>query len=340
MNMTKERLNPDHGHCEESRSLGRRSNPLHHWVDCFAPKRNIEARNDISFFRILFVLIYAIVGSSCSTLLPTKEISSNDFISEGLFTGSIEGPAFDKNGMLYVVNYQRNGTIGSVEKDGTTELFVELPAGSVANSIKFNSNGDMFLADYPMHNVLKVEMSTKLVSVFCHNDSFNQPNDLCINKNDQLFASDPHWKTNTGKLWRIDPDGSAHLLEDSMGTTNGIELSPDERTLYVNESIQRSVWKYSIDSTGNVSDKTLFHQFDDLGMDGMKCDRDGNLYITRYGKGTIAVLSPEGILLREIGLKGKNCSNLVFGGPEKRDVFVTMQDRKIIEHFINDIPGK
>lgn len=289
---------------------------------------------------VLFFCCCAVILSSCSASHLSSGTVSKDFIAEGLFTGSIEGPAFDKNGTLFVVNFGRNGTIGAVDGNGNASLFVELPAGSVANSIKFNSQGDMFLADYPMHNVLKVEMSAKVVTVFSHNASFNQPNDLCINSRDQLFASDPHWKTNTGKLWRIDPDGSSHLLEDSMGTTNGIELSPDERTLYVNESIQRNVWKYSVDEAGNVSGKTLFHRFDDFGMDGMKCDNAGNLYITRYGKGTIAVLSPDGTLLREIGLKGKNCSNLVFGGPEGKDVFVTMQDRKIIERFMNTIPGK
>lgn len=309
------------------------------------PKKNFviagpaAVRRDEAIFILLFCSLILLL-SSCSVLRSSAEPEVKDFIAENIFTGSIEGPAFDKNGLLYVVNYQRNGTIGTVDTLGNTALFVELPAGSVANSIKFNSNGDMFLADYPMHNVLKVDMVTQAVSVFAHNGSFNQPNDLCINKRDQLFASDPHWKTNTGKLWRIDPDGSTHLLEDSMGTTNGIELSPDERTLYVNESIQRSVWKYSVDEEGNISQKSLFHQFDDFGMDGMKCDKNGNLYITRYGKGTIAILSPNGELLREITLKGKNCSNLVFGGPEMRDVFVTMQDRKIIERFVNDIPGK
>ncbi|MEI7906189.1 MAG: SMP-30/gluconolactonase/LRE family protein [Bacteroidota bacterium] len=283
---------------------------------------------------ILFFLI-VVICSSCST---TSIVS--DFTAEHLFTGSIEGPAFDANGTLYVVNFQRNGTIGKVDADGSADLFVELPQGSVANSIKFNSGGEMLLADYPMHNVLKVEMKTRTVSVFVHNEQFNQPNDLCINKNDQLFASDPHWKTNTGKLWRIDPDGSSMLLEDSMGTTNGIELSPDEQTLYVNESIQRNVWKYSVDAAGNISGKTLFYHFNDFGMDGMKCDKTGNLYVTRYGKGTIAVLSPDGILLKEIPLNGKNCSNLVFGGRDGKSVFVTMQDRKIIEQFTNDIPGK
>ena len=277
---------------------------------------------------------------SCSGEKYTADIQSTDFTAENIFTGSIEGPAFDSAGNLYVVNFQKNGTIGKVDKSGNAELFVELPQGSVANSIQFNSNGDMLLADYPMHNVLKVDMKTKNVSVFFHNEQFNQPNDLCINKRDQLFASDPHWKTNTGKLWRIDPDGSSTLLEDSMGTTNGIELSPDEKTLYVNESIQRSVWKYSVDEHGNLSNKTLFHQFNDFGMDGMKCDREGNLYITRYGKGTVAVISPEGTLIREVRLKGKNCSNLVFGGHDGRTIFITLQDRKGMERFQNDIPGK
>jgi sugar lactone lactonase YvrE len=263
-----------------------------------------------------------------------------DFTAPGQFTGSIEGPAFDPHGTLYVVNFGRNGTIGTVNSSGGAELFVELPSGSVANSIKFNSAGNMFLADYPMHNVLKVDMRTKTVTVFAHDSAFNQPNDLCINSRDQLFASDPHWKTGTGKLWRIDPNGTTVLLEDSMGTTNGIELSPDERTLYVNESIQRTVWKYSVDESGTIAQKTRFFTFPDFGMDGMKCDKEGNLYITRYGKGTIAVVSPDGTLIREIPLAGKNCSNLVFGGPDGRTVFVTMQDRRLIERFTNDIPGK
>lgn len=285
--------------------------------------------------RTFIFLFAAFAVSSCSSLHSVR-----DFTPPALFTGSIEGPAFGPDGMLYVVNFGRNGTIGRVQSDGSAELFVELPPGSVANSIKFNSAGAMLLADYPMHNVLKVDMATRLVTVFAHDSAFNQPNDLCINAQDQLFASDPHWKSGTGKLWRIDPDGSTHLLEDSMGTTNGIELSPDERTLYVNESIQRTVWKYNVAADGSVSGKRLFHTFPDFGMDGMKCDMKGNLYITRYGKGTIAVLSPEGTLIREIELAGKNCSNLVFGGPDGTTVFVTMQDRKLIEQFTNDVPGK
>lgn len=287
----------------------------------------------------LFLLIIVCVSCTQSSQ-PANLYQASDFTKENLFTGNIEGPCFDKDGNLYVVNFEKDGTIGKVEQDGSVALFITLPDSSIANAIKFNSKGEMLLADFIGHNVLKVDMTSKQVSVFVHNDRFNQPNDLCINKRDQLFASDPNWKESTGQIWRIDPNGTTTLLADSLGTTNGIELSPDEKTLYVNESIQRKIWAFDVDESGNISNKRQFASFDDYGFDGMKCDAEGNLYAARYGKGVIVVLSPSGEIIREVGLKGKNCSNLVFGGEDKKTVFVTLQDRKGMEKFQNDIPGK
>jgi gluconolactonase len=280
------------------------------------------------------------LGTVCNTCITAQLIVSKDFTAENLFSRNIEGPAVDKNGQLFVVNYGVDGTIGKVNSNGSCELFVTLPEGSIANSIQFNSKGNMLLADFTKHNILQVDVKTKTVSVFANNPQFNQPNDLCINSKDQLFASDPNWKESTGKIWRINADKSVTLLADKMGTTNGIELSPDEKILYVNESVQRRVWAFDVDETGSIKNKRLFFAFDDFGMDGMKCDKEGNLYITRYGGGSIAVISPKGTLVREILLKGKNCSNLVFGGADGKTVFVTLQDRKGIETFINPIAGK
>jgi sugar lactone lactonase YvrE len=263
-----------------------------------------------------------------------------DFTKENLFSANIEGPAFDRDGNLYVVNFKQDGTVGIVNRSGEVELFLTLPEGSIANSIQFDSKGKMYLADFKGHNILSVDMKTKKVGIYVHHNSFNQPNDICINKRDQLFASDPNWKDNTGKLWRIDKGGKAVLLTDQMGTTNGIALSPDEKILYVNESVQRKIWAFDLDGKGNISNKRLLAEFSDFGFDGMKCDAKGNLYVTRYGKGAIAVLASDGKLIREISLKGKRCSNLVFGGPNGKTVFVTLQDRKGIERFRNDIPGK
>ncbi len=157
-----------------------------------------------------------------------------------------------------MVNFQKDGTIGLVHPDGTVELFVTLPEGSTANAIQFDAAGNMLLADFTGHNILRVNMKTKEITVLCHNDEFNQPNDICINKKGQLFASDPSWKTSTGKLWRIDTDGKAVLLTSEMGTTNGIELSPDEKILYVNESVQHNIWAFDVDGQGNIGNKRLF----------------------------------------------------------------------------------
>jgi gluconolactonase len=288
--------------------------------------------------RVLALLLICVLRVQCQDMQRLHQ--AEDFTAENLFTNNIEGPAFDRHGNLYVVNLGQDGTVGLVRPDGAAVLFVKLPEGSTANSIKFNSKGTMLLADFTGHNILQVNMKTRKVSVFCHNPKFNQPNDICINRKNQLFASDPNWKDGTGKIWRIDPDGKSTLLDESMGTTNGIELSPDEKTLYVNESVQRKIWAFTVDAKGNLSGKRLLAEVDDFGFDGMKCDKEGNLYVTRYGKGTILVLSPGGEFIREIALKGKSCSNLVFGGLNGKIVYVTLQDRKGMEMFRNDIPGK
>jgi gluconolactonase len=282
-----------------------------------------------------FILIAML--SACA---GQRHFTATDLTPENSFSENCEGPNVDGAGNLYVVNYERDGTVGIITPAGKASVFVELPAGSTANAIRFDSRGDMLLADFTGHNVLKINTSTKKVSIFCHDERFNQPNDLCISRGDVVFASDPKWKEGTGQVWRIMPDGKATIAAGNMGTTNGIELSPDEQTLYVNESVQLNVWAFDVSPTGELSNKRLFHKFDDFGMDGMKCDKDGNLYITRYGKGVVAVLSPKGKLLREIPLKGKKTSNLAFGGKDGKTVYVTLQDRKCVETFRNDVAGK
>ncbi|GAA4317399.1 SMP-30/gluconolactonase/LRE family protein [Compostibacter hankyongensis] len=263
---------------------------------------------------------------------------SSDLTAENTFSTNIEGPAVYRDS-LFVVNYQHDGTLAYVSPEGKGLLWVSLPDSSTGNSIKFDAAGNMYVADFKEHNILKVDRNKK-VSVFCHNDAFNQPNDICRSSRGWILASDPNWKDSTGQLWRIDVDGKATRLAAGMGTTNGLELSPDEKRLYVNESAQRRIWQFDIDTAGNISNKRPFTDFSDFGLDGMHCDKQGNLYVCRYGKGVIAVFDPAGKLLREIPLKGKNCSNLVFGGPDGRTVYVTLQDRKMLEQFRTDIPGK
>jgi gluconolactonase len=266
---------------------------------------------------------------SCST--PSSYISS-DF-TDSLFTEGIEGPMFHADGNIYAVNFQREGTIGRVKPNGSCDLFVELPEGSTGNGIRFNSKGEMLIADYSGHNILKVDMSTKEVSVYAHDSTMNQPNDLTIMKNDIVFCSDPSWANGNGKLWRVNLDGSTTLLMDNMGTTNGIEVSPDNTFLYVNESVQRKIWRFDINEKGDILNKKLLVAFDDGGLDGMKCDKTGNLWVARYDKGVLLKFSSDGFLLKEVKLKGQKPTNLTFGGKDFKTVYVTMQDRGLFEKF-------
>jgi gluconolactonase len=256
------------------------------------------------------------------------------------FTSGVEGPACDREGNLYAVNCSREHTIGKVTPNGECSIFLELPQGSTGNGIRFNRAGDMFIADYTGHNILKVDMKTKKLTVFCHVPTMHQPNDLAITAADILFASDPNWNRREGQLWRIDTHGAATLLETQMGTTNGIEVSPDENVLYVNETVQRKIWAYDLSPEGEISNKRLFIEFPDFGLDGMRCDIAGNLYVARYLKGTVAQISPTGELIREIALHGEKCTNIAFGGADGRNCYVTVADNGNVEMFRTEWPGR
>jgi sugar lactone lactonase YvrE len=84
----------------------------------------------------------------------------------------------------------------------------------------------------------------------------------------------------------------------------------------------------------------LLIEFPDFGMDGMRCDWDGNLYITRYGKGVVAKVSPKGELLKEIVLLGENASNIAFGGKDGCTAYVTLQDKGNVETFRVNSAGR
>jgi sugar lactone lactonase YvrE len=277
---------------------------------------------------------------ACALPLRADEPAASDFTEPGLFTGGIEGPACDAAGNVYAVNFQRQGAIGIVTPDGNASLFVELPEGSIGNGIRFSRAGDMFIADYKQHNVLKVDMTTRDVTVFAHEDAMHQPNDLAICDDDTLFASDPDWANTAGQVWRIDPDGSVSRFATDMGTANGIEVSPDQRVLYVAESRQRRIVRIALNARHDAGARDELIAFPDHGLDGMRCDIDGNLYVTRHGKGSVAVVSPQGRLLREIATTGTKPSNLAFGGPDGRQVYVTLADRGCIETFRADRPGR
>src|SRR5437763_1248011 len=88
-----------------------------------------------------------------------------------------------------------------------------------------------------------------------------------------------------------------------------------------------------------LANKLLLIQFPDHGFDGMRADVDGNLYITRHGKGTVVKVSPGGKVLQEIDVLGALPSNLCFGGPDGRTIYVTEVEHRRLVQFRVDRPG-
>jgi gluconolactonase len=257
----------------------------------------------------------------------------------GEFTIGIEGPNCDARGNIYAVNFRTEGTIGIVTPEGKGDVYVTLPKGSDGNGIVFDRKGNMYVADYTAHNVLVIDPATKSIRVLAHEPRMSQPNDLAISPDGTIWASDPNWKAKTGRVWRVDPDGRVTLAADRQGTSNGIEVSPDGKTLYVNESDQRNIWRFTIRPDKLLADRRLIRTFADHGFDGMRCDVDGNLYICRYGKGTVVKMTPQGDVQREVSVLGKRPSNLCFGGPDGRNVYVTEVEHTRLVTFRVDRPG-
>jgi sugar lactone lactonase YvrE len=294
------------------------------------------------FLRALAVT--CIVASSA--IAEEAKFQSRQVTPAGEYTFGIEGPAVDQGGNLYVVNFGKPGTIGKLAAGASqSELFAVLPEGSIGNAIRFDREGRMFVADYKKHNIFLVSPDGKDVETYFHSDDFNQPNDMTIATDGTIYASDPHWKRHDGQIWRVQKSADGSVVGERMtadrrmSTTNGIDLSPDGKTLYVGESDTREIWSYRIDGTRLLSPR-LVKRFDDFDIDGLRTDTAGNLFVARILKGTIAVLSPQGKLKREIALKAKEPTNLAFGGKDGKTVFVTQRQGGFVESFRTDHPGR
>jgi signal peptidase len=310
------------------------------------------------------------------TFGSSAQNTQNDIISEKGISG-IEGPAVDADGNLYFVsrNKMKDGKILQLKPGAKkSELYAPLTDGRLGNGIRFDKEGRMYVADFNGHNVLFFEKGQKKDNVYFTTNmlppgatKFNQPNDLAIGNDGTIYASDP--KGGKGAIWRITRDAKGKTTgermtnapRNAMGMTNGIDLSPDGKTLYVSESLTREVWAYKIDGAKLVplSTKALktFDGPKNSELDGLRTDASGRIFVTRPRNplaksdppcgtnderciGTIAILKPDGTLEREIRTIGRNPSNLTFGGPDGKTVFVTQVDGGFIETFRVDTPGR
>ena len=161
-------------------------------------------------------------------------------------------------------------------------------------------------------------------------NALNSPNDIVVHSSGAIFFTDPPYgidpdpgEQGFNGVYRLDPDGTVHLLNQDMNRPNGLALSLDESILYVDDSRNRHVLAFPLDVTLDVGEPAVLVDMDvdaTGGPDGMKLDSQGNLYVT--GPGGLWVTTPEGQHLGTIEFP-QLPANLCFGGPDYKTIYVT-----------------
>ncbi|KAI0225397.1 hypothetical protein L0F63_001754 [Massospora cicadina] len=273
------------------------------------------------------------------------------------FGGLIEGASVNPSGHIFAVNFGSSSNVNQLGQVYPHQklIFKDEYPNSFLNAIRFINSTTAFAADAVNHRILKLKLNpiSNLViesEVFCSHPDMIQPNDMVISSTGFIFTSGMRFvrdnNSTDGDIWRCSPNGEAKKLA-ALGRTNGIELSPKEDFILVSESynkdnkpfIQR-VWKYKVDiKTGEIFNPRLwidFGKFDNSvqnDIDGMRSDMDGNLFITRHGNGEVKVFNSEAKNIATISLNFPRPTNLEFGGPEGKTLYVVGQ----CEEF--SIPG-
>lgn len=266
-----------------------------------------------------------------------------------------EGPAWIRDGgYLLFTDVPENRLYRWSQADGLT-VFLE-PSGyggpptdtlrePGANGLSAEPGGTVLLADSGNRLVARLDPATRRKTPLAtHYDGrrFNSPNDIVRRSDGAVFFTDPPYgltgldgspakQLDFNGVYRLDHDGSVHLLDDSLGFPNGIALSPDQRTLYVsNSDPARPIWMaYTLDAAGDVRDKRVFADASDLAgddnpglPDGMAVAADGTLFAT--GPGGVLVFDRDGKRLGRIET-GAAVSNCAFGDDE-RTLYMTSDD--------------
>jgi len=250
-----------------------------------------------------------------------------------------EGPALDRAGNLFVVNYRSNGTIGRIAPDGTAKIFCDLRALAPlagrkpqANGLKVDRQGRLVASDAGGARLLRVAADGKSVEVLadsCDGKRFDALNDVALDLAGNIFFTDPgdsNAERPTGSVYRYDSrTRKVTRLDTGLAYPNGLALTPDQKHLCVDESARYRVNIYDLAPDGTTSRRRVLVDFPrktegelrggDFMPDGMIFDSAGRLYVAMWGGGVINVLElPSGRILRQYDAGGTLSTNCHFHG--------------------------
>jgi gluconolactonase len=266
-----------------------------------------------------------------------------------------EGPAVDENENVFFSDISGNRILKMTSR-GVVSVFRE--DSGRANGNAFDAQGRLIscegfgLGAGGRRRVVRTDMKTGKITVLTERyegKRYNSPNDVCVDGQRRVWFTDPRYGDRDGMeldvegVYRIDPDGKVTrvLGQPDVQMPNGIAVAPDDRTLYVVDANDkpggnRKIWAFELSAKGEVGKRRLVYDFQQgRGGDGMRVDVKGNLWVaagirtprppgevTDVPQG-IYVISPEGKLLGRVPIPEDYVTNLAFGGPGRKTLYVT-----------------
>lgn len=273
-----------------------------------------------------------------------------------------EGPVLLPDGDWLVVEMApERGCVTRISGDGTRRT--PIAKTGRPNGLAIDRNGTIWVAESknpPSLLRMSLDGEFKVFMTGPEDDPFLFSNDIVFGPDGTLWMTDsgvlePVWRQFRngeidrpevdGKVWRIDLVAkTATKIDSGIGFANGIAYGPDGY-LYANETLTGDIFKYDI-SKDRPEREFFANAFPGSeleshlrGVDGMAFDDQGRLYVTVIGYGDIAVFNLDGALERRIPLIGKRPTNVAFGKPGEKRIYVTEQGIGQMEAFDVEADG-
>ncbi len=242
-------------------------------------------------------------------------------IKEG-FQGT-EGPITLPDGGVIFSEPQANRII-KIDKDGNVSTFLENSNGS--NGLAFDSKGRLITTQTAAgQERIGVVYPQSAVATLA--EGFGRPNDLVVTKAGGVYTTVPGQPP---LVYYIPPGGQAVKAGEGIDQPNGIQLSRDEKTLYVNNTRGEYLIAFDIQADGTLTNKRNFAKYEGTtkgdngfasGADGLAVDSEGRVYVAINTTGGVQVFSPQGQHLGTIPTS-LGAQNIAFAGPDKKTLYI------------------